>query len=63
VGRWAKRDDPTGYVIGADGYDSAVRRMAGIEMAEHGGGQVFSIYEIEATGNFPPKCVSFSIPI
>jgi 2-polyprenyl-6-methoxyphenol hydroxylase-like FAD-dependent oxidoreductase len=41
------------YVIGADGYDSAVRRMAGIEMAEHGGGQVFSIYEIEATGELP----------
>jgi 2-polyprenyl-6-methoxyphenol hydroxylase-like FAD-dependent oxidoreductase len=41
------------YVIGADGYDSAVRRMAGIEMAEHGGAQVFSIYEIEATGELP----------
>ena len=26
------------YVIGADGYDSAVRRMAGIEMEEHGAG-------------------------
>ncbi len=43
------------YVIGADGYDSAVRRMAGIEMAEHGGGQVFSIYEIEATGELPAE--------
>jgi 2-polyprenyl-6-methoxyphenol hydroxylase-like FAD-dependent oxidoreductase len=41
------------YVIGADGYDSAVRRMAGIEMAGHGGGQVFSIYEIEAAGDLP----------
>jgi 2-polyprenyl-6-methoxyphenol hydroxylase-like FAD-dependent oxidoreductase len=41
------------FVIGADGYDSAVRRMAGIEMAEHGGGQIFSIYEIEATGDLP----------
>ena len=41
------------YVIGADGYNSAVRRMAGIEMAEHGRGQVFSIYEIEATGDLP----------
>ncbi len=41
------------YVIGADGYDSAVRRMAGIEMTEHGEGQVFSIYEIEATGELP----------
>jgi 2-polyprenyl-6-methoxyphenol hydroxylase-like FAD-dependent oxidoreductase len=43
------------YVIGADGYDSAVRRMAGIEMAEHGGGQIFSVYEIEATGELPAE--------
>jgi 2-polyprenyl-6-methoxyphenol hydroxylase-like FAD-dependent oxidoreductase len=41
------------YVIGADGYDSAVRRMAGIEMAEYAGGQIFSIYEIEAAGELP----------
>jgi 2-polyprenyl-6-methoxyphenol hydroxylase-like FAD-dependent oxidoreductase len=40
------------YVIGADG--SSVRRMAGIEMAEHGG-QVFSVYEIEATGELPAE--------
>jgi 3-(3-hydroxy-phenyl)propionate hydroxylase len=44
------------YVIGADGYDSAVRRIAGIEMAEHGAGQVFSVYEIEATGELPAEC-------
>jgi 2-polyprenyl-6-methoxyphenol hydroxylase-like FAD-dependent oxidoreductase len=43
------------YVIGADGYNSAVRRMAGIEMAEHARGQVFSIYEIEATGDLPAE--------
>lgn len=43
------------YVIGADGYDSAVRRMAGIEMAELGGGQVFSVYEIEAAGDLPAE--------
>jgi 3-(3-hydroxy-phenyl)propionate hydroxylase len=43
------------FVIGADGYDSTVRRMAGIEMAEHGGGQVFSVYEIEATGELPAE--------
>jgi 2-polyprenyl-6-methoxyphenol hydroxylase-like FAD-dependent oxidoreductase len=43
------------YVIGADGYNSAVRRMAGIDMAEHGRGQVFSIYEIEATGDLPAE--------
>ena len=43
------------YVIGADGYDSAVRRMAGIEMEEHGAGQIFSVYEIEATGELPAE--------
>jgi 2-polyprenyl-6-methoxyphenol hydroxylase-like FAD-dependent oxidoreductase len=43
------------FVIGADGYDSDVRRMTGIEMAEHGGGQVFSVYEIEATGELPAE--------
>jgi 2-polyprenyl-6-methoxyphenol hydroxylase-like FAD-dependent oxidoreductase len=43
------------YVIGADGYDSAVRRMAGIEMAEPGGGQIFSVYEIEAAGELPAE--------
>jgi 2-polyprenyl-6-methoxyphenol hydroxylase-like FAD-dependent oxidoreductase len=44
--------DPA-YVIGADGYDSAVRRMAGIEMSQHGGAQIFSVYEIEAMGDLP----------
>jgi 2-polyprenyl-6-methoxyphenol hydroxylase-like FAD-dependent oxidoreductase len=43
------------YVIGADGYNSAVRRMAGIEMKEHGGGQIFSVYEIEAAGELPAE--------
>jgi 2-polyprenyl-6-methoxyphenol hydroxylase-like FAD-dependent oxidoreductase len=43
------------YVIGADGYDSAVRRMSGIEMEEHGSGQIFSVYEIEATGELPSE--------
>jgi 2-polyprenyl-6-methoxyphenol hydroxylase-like FAD-dependent oxidoreductase len=43
------------FLIGADGYDSAVRRMAGIEMAEHGVGQVFSVYEIQATGELPAE--------
>ncbi len=43
------------YVIGADGYDSAVRRMADIDMAAHGGGQLFSVYEIEATGELPAE--------
>jgi 2-polyprenyl-6-methoxyphenol hydroxylase-like FAD-dependent oxidoreductase len=43
------------YVIGADGYDSAVRRMSGIEMEEVGAGQIFSVYEIEATGDLPSE--------
>jgi 2-polyprenyl-6-methoxyphenol hydroxylase-like FAD-dependent oxidoreductase len=41
------------FVIGADGYDSAVRRMTGIEMEARGAGQIFSVYEIEATGELP----------
>ena len=30
--------------------------MAGIDMAEHGGGQLFSVYEVEATGELPAEC-------
>ena len=41
------------YVIGADGYDSAVRRMAGIETEQYGATQIFSVYEIEASGDLP----------
>ena len=43
------------YVIGADGYDSAVRRMSGIEMEKHGAGEFFSVYEIEAEGELPAE--------
>jgi 2-polyprenyl-6-methoxyphenol hydroxylase-like FAD-dependent oxidoreductase len=43
------------YVIGADGYDSTVRRMSGIEMEEYGVGQIFSVYEIEAAGELPAE--------
>ena len=43
------------YVIGADGYDSAVRRMAGIEMEDYGAGELFSVYEIEAAGELPAE--------
>lgn len=43
------------YVIGADGYDSAVRRMADIEMEDYGAGELFSVYEIEATGELPDE--------
>jgi len=41
------------FVIGADGYDSAVRRMSGIEMEGRGAAQIFSVYEIEAAGDLP----------
>ena len=43
------------YVLGADGYDSSVRRMSGIEMEANGAGQIFSVYEIEATGELPAE--------
>jgi 2-polyprenyl-6-methoxyphenol hydroxylase-like FAD-dependent oxidoreductase len=43
------------YVVGADGYDSAVRRMSGIEMEGHGPSQIFSVYEIEAGGELPDE--------
>lgn len=43
------------YVIGADGYDSAVRRMSGIEMEDLGAEQIFSVYEIEAAGELPAE--------
>ena len=43
------------FVIGADGYDSAVRRMSGIEMEELGAAQIFSVYEIEASGDLPAE--------
>ena len=43
------------YVIGADGYDSAVRRMAGIELEDHGAAEIFSVYEIEAAGDLPAE--------
>lgn len=41
------------FVIGADGYDSAVRRLSGIEMTEHRAAQIFSVFEIEASGDLP----------
>jgi len=43
------------FVIGADGYDSAVRRLAGIEMTEHRATQIFSVFEIEASGDLPAE--------
>jgi 2-polyprenyl-6-methoxyphenol hydroxylase-like FAD-dependent oxidoreductase len=43
------------FVIGADGYNSSVRRMSGIEMEEHGAAQLFSVYEVEAEGDLPAE--------
>jgi 2-polyprenyl-6-methoxyphenol hydroxylase-like FAD-dependent oxidoreductase len=43
------------YVIGADGYDSAVRRLCGIEMEECGASEIFSVYETEAAGQLPAE--------
>jgi 3-(3-hydroxy-phenyl)propionate hydroxylase len=43
------------YIIGADGYDSTVRRMAGIDTTAVGEGKIFSVYEIEATGELPDE--------
>jgi len=55
---WVVADSATihpAYVIGADGYDSGVRRMASFEMDDHGAGQLFSVYEIEAAGDLPDE--------
>jgi 2-polyprenyl-6-methoxyphenol hydroxylase-like FAD-dependent oxidoreductase len=43
------------FVIGADGYDSAVRRLSGIEMEDLGAAELFSVYEIEAEGELPSE--------
>jgi 2-polyprenyl-6-methoxyphenol hydroxylase-like FAD-dependent oxidoreductase len=43
------------YVIGADGYDSFVRRAAGIEMDAMGGAQIFSVFEFQAEGELPDE--------
>lgn len=55
---WVVRRSKTikpAYVIGADGYDSAVRRMSGIEMEDLGAAELFSVYEIEAEGELPSE--------
>ncbi len=43
------------YVIGADGFDSTVRRMAGIDLDSLAPPEVFSVYEIEAAGELPDE--------
>jgi 2-polyprenyl-6-methoxyphenol hydroxylase-like FAD-dependent oxidoreductase len=41
------------YVVGADGYDSFVRRRLGIEWADQGRGQIYSVFQF-ATGSDVP---------
>jgi 2-polyprenyl-6-methoxyphenol hydroxylase-like FAD-dependent oxidoreductase len=43
------------FVVGADGYDSTVRRLAGIGMSEAGRTDVFAVFEIEAEGSMPDE--------
>jgi 2-polyprenyl-6-methoxyphenol hydroxylase-like FAD-dependent oxidoreductase len=43
------------FVIGADGWDSTVRRLAGIEMQSLGPGQIVSVFEMEAEGDLPDE--------
>lgn len=43
------------FVLGADGYDSVVRRMSGITSADLGGRVVASVYEFEAKGELPDE--------
>ncbi len=43
------------FVVGADGYDSTVRRMSGIEMEKLGAEELFSVYETEAAGELPAE--------
>src|SRR5262245_1111345 len=52
VGRSVRRP---AFVIGADGWNSAVRRMLGIETEEAGGTVVYSIYEFEGRGEMPDE--------
>jgi 2-polyprenyl-6-methoxyphenol hydroxylase-like FAD-dependent oxidoreductase len=41
------------YVVGADGYDSFVRRRLEIPYADHGKGQVYSVFQFATGGNVP----------
>jgi len=42
------------YVVAADGYDSFVRRRLGIEFADQGRGQLYSVFQFETGGDVPP---------
>jgi 2-polyprenyl-6-methoxyphenol hydroxylase-like FAD-dependent oxidoreductase len=43
------------FVIGADGWDSTVRRLAGIGTETRGTAQIVSVYEAEVTGDLPDE--------
>ena len=42
------------YVVGADGYDSFVRRRLGIAYADHGKGQLYTVFQFATGGEVPP---------
>jgi 2-polyprenyl-6-methoxyphenol hydroxylase-like FAD-dependent oxidoreductase len=41
------------YVVGADGYDSFVRRRLGIALADQGKGQIYSVFQFATGGDVP----------
>jgi 2-polyprenyl-6-methoxyphenol hydroxylase-like FAD-dependent oxidoreductase len=43
------------YVIGADGWDSTVRKLVGIDMESSGPGQIVSVFEMDAKGELPAE--------
>lgn len=43
------------FVIGADGWDSTVRRLAGIGTETTGTAQIVSVYEADVTGDLPDE--------
>jgi 2-polyprenyl-6-methoxyphenol hydroxylase-like FAD-dependent oxidoreductase len=43
------------FVIGADGWDSTVRRLAGIGTETKGAAQIVSVYEADVTGDLPDE--------
>jgi len=52
VGRSVRRP---AFVVGADGWNSAVRRMLGVETEDAGGTLIYSVYEFEAKGELPDE--------
>lgn len=43
------------FVLGADGWNSTLRRLAGIDMTDLGAGAFVSVFEIEAAGELPDE--------